>query len=113
MIAGQYLYIDVTKAPAVVMTAPSSTFRLSDYYNVFWADANGSKLTGDALVSANVKAIGFERKVTTGVLPALPSDLAGYVTFPVVDVWNHELTKGVKLYFKINKPEHQNARQAR
>jgi predicted nucleic acid-binding Zn-ribbon protein len=113
MIAGQYLYIDVTKAPAVVMTAPSSTFRLSDYYNVFWADANGSKLTGDALVSANVKAIGFERKVTTGVLPALPSDLAGYVTFPVVDVWNHELTKGVKLYFKINKPEHQNARQTR
>lgn len=111
LLADKYLKVDF--ASLKVEGLNPADFNLAQYYTPVFANANGAELKDDQLKSENVKKIALLVAHRTEGNPALAIDVTGYMTFNVVDVWNHNQSNQVKLYFKLLKPKSQAARQTR
>jgi hypothetical protein len=98
------------KAGKTAQQTPTGTtldYNPRDYFDIYYADALGNPVTK----SSDIKGIGFKLS-RTQLLPALTQDVYAIVSFPVVDVWNHERTN-IKLYVRFMKPENLPASGAR
>ena len=84
-------------------TGNALDYNVADYFEWYYADKDGNPVTQ----SSKIEGIGL-KLTRTQLLPNLKKDVYGYITFPVVDVWNHERTN-IKLYVRFLKPENQDA----